>query len=78
MVLEIRTPAVNDRNGKIGLLTKNFGMVPATYVHARHSLRVNEHTWTLEVQQQDNDSDSDDFHYSLGDCCQQLSVESNI
>jgi hypothetical protein len=65
MVLEVRTPVPNDRNGKIGLLTKNFGIVPATYVHDRQRLRVDENTWTLEVQQQDNDSDCDDFHYSL-------------
>jgi hypothetical protein len=44
MVLKVRTPVMNDRNGKIGLLNKKFGIVPATYLHARHSLRVDEHT----------------------------------
>jgi hypothetical protein len=38
---------------------------------------VDEHTWALTVQQQDNDSDSEDFHYSIDDCFQQLSVESD-
>jgi hypothetical protein len=37
---------------------------------------VDEHTWTLDIQQQYSDSDNDDFDYSLENCFQQLSVES--
>ena len=73
-LLKVKTPALDEKSGRIGMKSKNFGFIPNDMLQPGQYLIANTSKWTLTLQDKTNDEyddedngddDEEDNHHAL-------------